>query len=419
MLGSAYSVTQFYIFVCSALSKSIIIYSIYNMFLNQLCDRLKITGEENNRKEMNMRSYLSIIESNLTKAALLLILWGLTGCAVVGPSSISMGRASYNEAINKTEDEQLLTSIVRSRYGELYSLLAVTGVAANVRFSTNAGVNLGFGDSDDYVGNLVPFSGGVIYEENPTITYAPIQSEQFYRQMLTPISLEALLLFLRATIDPAKYLTLLVTRINELSNPDFLPGPSVEPDPRFLRFLELSTEFRQAGILDWVNDPHKEIEFDVIIRNYAPQYTQKVREYVSLLDLSVPVDELQDIVLPVYFAVRGRDWYGIAISTRSTEDLLEILRASIELPEEHARAAMAIDYPPVGLAGQGVRILTSGEKPKKAAYATKYRGYWYYIEDGNLPTKEFFSAVKIFWSTSTTSSADQTAAPMLTIPVGG
>lgn len=79
-------------------------------------------------------------------------------------------RASYNEAINKTEDVQLLMSIVRSRYGELYSLLAVTGVAANVCLSTSAGANLGFGNSDDYVGNLIPFSGGVIYEENPTIT---------------------------------------------------------------------------------------------------------------------------------------------------------------------------------------------------------------------------------------------------------
>ena len=95
------------------------------------------------RKEMKMRWYHISIGSNFITASLCLILWALAGCAVVGPSSISMGRASYNEAINKTEDEQLLASIVRSRYGELYSLLAVTGVAANVRFSTNAGGNLG------------------------------------------------------------------------------------------------------------------------------------------------------------------------------------------------------------------------------------------------------------------------------------
>ena len=41
-----------------------------------------------------------------------------------------MGRADYNEAINRTEDEQMLLSIVKGRYGETFSLLAVTGVAA-------------------------------------------------------------------------------------------------------------------------------------------------------------------------------------------------------------------------------------------------------------------------------------------------
>ena len=57
-----------------------------------------------------------------------------SGCAIVGPSSISRGRADYNEAINKTEDEQMLLSIVKGRYGETSSLLAVSGVAANVPF---------------------------------------------------------------------------------------------------------------------------------------------------------------------------------------------------------------------------------------------------------------------------------------------
>ncbi|KGM43462.1 hypothetical protein JY97_07130 [Alkalispirochaeta odontotermitis] len=366
-----------------------------------------------------MRICLFKIRSVVYKATSCLLIAMLAGCAVVGPSSISMGRASYNEAINKTEDEQLLMSIVRSRYGELYSLLAVTGVAANVRFSSSAGVNVGFGDSDDYVGNLVPFSGGVIYEENPTITYAPVQSEQFFRQMLTPIELDSLLLFVRATAEPDKFLTLLVTRINDLFNPDFLPPALGEPDPKFIQFAELTTELRQAGILDWVKDPRQDIAFDMIIRRYAPRYVSQVREYLNLLDLPMSADLSEDIILPVYFAVKGADWRGIAMSTRSTEDLFEILRASIELPEEHARAGIAIDYPPVGLAGKGVRILTSKEKPEKAALATKYRGYWFYIDDSNLRTKEFFSSLKTLWSAKIRSSADEKVAPVLTIPVGG
>jgi hypothetical protein len=329
-----------------------------------------------------------------------------------------MGRADYNEAINKTDDAQMLMSIVRGRYGETFSLLAVTGVAANVRFGTNAGVNIGFGPDENYAGNLVPFSGGLAYEENPTITYAPVQGEQYVRQLLSPIPLDILLLLVRSWTEPGPVITLLVNRINDLQNPDFLPTPSAESAPQFMRFVELVTELRKAGVLHWVIDPRKQVEFDVLIRGYAPEYSQTVREYLALLGLPMPVDESKDSVLPVYFAVQGKELGGIGISTRSTLDLIEILRAAIELPQKHSRPGLAINYPPMGLAGRDIRIRSSPDKPKTASLAVKYRGYWFYIDETDQPTKLFFRSVRLFWSVSIASSADpRTAAPVLTIPV--
>jgi hypothetical protein len=179
----------------------------------------------------------------------------------------------------------------------------------------------------------------------------------------------------------------------------------------------LVTELRKAGVMVWVEDPRKEVEFDVIIHNYAPQYSQKVREYLALLGLPMPTDESKDIVLPVYFAVKGRELGGIGISTRSTADLIEILRAAIELPQEHDRTGLTINYPPMGLAGKDIRIRSSTDKPKTASLAVKYRGYWFYIDETDQPTKLFYRAVRLFWSVSIASSADQRAAPVLTIPV--
>ena len=341
----------------------------------------------------------------------------ICGCAVVGPTSISMGRSDYNEAINKTEDEQLLMSIVRGRYGETFSLLAVTGVAANISFGTNAGVNIGFGPDENYAGNLVPFSGGLFYEENPTITYKLVQGEQHIRQLLSPIPLDMLLLFVRSLTEPDPILTLLVNRINDLRNPDFLPTSSAEPDPRFIRFIELITELRKAGVAEWVLDSRKEVEFDVVISDYAPEYTQTVREYLDLLGLPMPTDESKNIILPVYFALKGRALGGIGISTRSTADLIEILKAAIELPQEHDSAGLTINYPPMGLAGKDIHIRSSIDKPKTASLAVKYRGYWFYIDETDLPTKQFFRALRLFWSVSIANSADQMTAPVLTIPV--
>ena len=353
----------------------------------------------------------------LTPAALCFVLYAVSGCAIVGPSSISKGRSDYNEAINKTENEQMLLTIVKACYGETSSLLAVSGVAANVRFSTRAGVQAGFGSGDSYEGNLVPFSGGLVYEENPTITYVPVQGEQYLRQVLSPVSLDVLILFIRNEIYSAKPLVLLANRVNDIRNPDFLDSPSDEPDPRFQRFIELFMELKHAGVLLLVTDPRKEAPYDVLITGYAPTYSEKVKEYLALLGLPMPTDTSSDIILPIYPGVKGRQTDGIAISTRSTFDLIEILKAAIEIPQEHVDTGLAVPFPPTGLAGENIRIHTSKDKPKQAVIAVKHRGYWFYIDDTDMHTKLYYRMVRTLWSISIASATDHKAAPVLTIPV--
>lgn len=62
-------------------------------------------------------------------------------------------------------------------------------------------------------------------------------------------------------------------------------------DPRFMRFVELLTELRKAGVLDLLGDPRKEVAFDIVIGGYAQPYAQKVREFLALLDLQMPAVE--------------------------------------------------------------------------------------------------------------------------------
>ena len=125
---------------------------------------------------------------------LCLLVLGLTGCSGVGPNTISRGRADYNQAIQQTDSEQMLMAIVRNRYGESFSMLAVTSVTANVRIVVNASAEVGVGPSENFAGNLVPLRGGFLYEENPTISYAPVHGEQYLRELLSPIPLDLLVL---------------------------------------------------------------------------------------------------------------------------------------------------------------------------------------------------------------------------------
>lgn len=117
-----------------------------------------------------------------TLVLVLAIAWA--GCNVVGPSAISNGRGTYNAVINQTEDEQILTLLVRQRYDETLGLLAVSSVTASIRVGASVGANAGIGPESGYEGNLVPLSAGAAYEENPTISYIPLRGEQFVERML-------------------------------------------------------------------------------------------------------------------------------------------------------------------------------------------------------------------------------------------
>ena len=366
---------------------------------------------------MSIRSYC---QSGLLAVALAILcfaLSALSGCAVAGPRSISAGRADYNEALNRTEDEQMLLAIVKGRYGETSSLLAVSGVAANVRFSTSAGIQAGFGRESNYSGSLVPFSGGLAYEENPTITYVPVQGERYLRQLLSPVPLDILILFIRNEADFVPPFSVFANRINDMRNPSFLDTPSAAPDLRFRRFVELHGELIRAGVMHFAADPKEEALFTVLISGYAPAYSQQVGEYLSLLGLPLPSDRSMNIVIPVYFAVAGRKLDGIAISTRSTFDLIQILQAAVEVPQEHAAEGLTIAYPAPGLAGKDVHIRSSKDEPKRAAIAVKYRGFWFYIDDANMSTKMFYRIVRTLWSVSIAAAAEQKGSPLLTIPV--
>jgi hypothetical protein len=154
------------------------------------------------------------------------LLAGLQACSSLGPSTLSEGRPAYNEAIAATNAEQYLSWIVRMRYGLPTAQLAVSSITASVRFSSSANVEVGVGDSSNYLGNLVPLSGGVTYDENPTISYVPLQGMEHVRSLLSPVPMDILALLLNVNARPQAVLAMTVKRINGVPNADFLPIPA-------------------------------------------------------------------------------------------------------------------------------------------------------------------------------------------------
>jgi hypothetical protein len=341
----------------------------------------------------------------------------LTSCTVVGPGAVGSGRLAYNEAIIETDNQQMLLAIVRNRYGERNNLLAVSSVTANVRVTTNTGIEAGLGSSENFVGNLVPFRAGVIYEENPTISYTPVAGEKYAHQLMSPVPVALLAQMASIRTDPALAYNALVSSINGIYNPDFL-YPSSEPDPRFSRFVTIMTELTRAHRLHWIQDPQQGGRVSIVIDRHSPDYAAEASELLHLLGLPAPEKGSSRIVLPVSLALDGRETGGVAIITRSLFDLLEILSGAVEVPEQDQDDGVATSYPPPGLMGKDLRVRHTETEPGHASVAVKYRDGWFYIDERDQATKWFFRLLGTLYSvTIAESTARDSTAPVLTVPV--
>ena len=341
----------------------------------------------------------------------------LAGCSVVGPDVIRSGRLAYNEAITDTSNQQILMVLVHNRYEERGSLLTVASVTANVRVSSNASVQAGFGDDSDYSGNLVPFSGGFLYEVNPTISYIPVEGEQYLHQLTSPVPIGLLAQVTRAFPDPSYVFTALVSSINGLYNPDFLFGED-EHDPRFQRCIAIISRLSQTHHLQWIKDPEHPDRLSLFVDRSARESTDLLRELLQLLGLPPLADAEKHALIPVSSTVYQTGSAGVAISTRSILQLIQIMSAAVQVPPEDERDGVAIRFPTPGLMGREVRFHYSVSKPERAYIAVNYRDGWYYIDERDQFTKAYFRLLGSLWSAAMAKSVgNAAAAPVLTVPV--
>jgi len=154
--------------------------------------------------------------------------WGVVGCVLVGVSGCSIGpsalrgnRPEYNRVIQQTEKEELLLNIVRLRYGEQIKFLQVASIVStlNVGASVNASATVPFGAALEVRGaNTANAGAGLNYSETPTITYVPVEGQQFATQILSGASVNNLQALLQSGWNIDRVMTLLVDRMGPLVN---------------------------------------------------------------------------------------------------------------------------------------------------------------------------------------------------------
>jgi hypothetical protein len=351
------------------------------------------------------------------------------GCTTLGPRVLKGERINYNLALQSSADEQMLLNLVRLKYRDTPIFLEVSGIATqfSVSASAQAGADLQANANDLF---SVGVSGA--YSTQPTVTYIPLQGEDFSQRFLSPLSLDRLMLLYRSGWPLKPILRLCVQRLNQVKNAPRAAAPTLRrrvPDYQdFARVVDLIGELERQDVLDIVYEspPVGERPGRLVLR-IAPEARElpAVKELTRLLRLAP--GKTQYPLLYAHQAIEDesrQDLEYLRVETRSLLGMLFFLAEAIEVPERDTQAGKvtitrsetgeAFDWRQV--TGDLLRVRVESARPPGAVIAVRYRGSWFYIDDVDLMSKSIFSLLSQLFALQ--AGKTERMLPILTLPIG-
>ncbi|GAB6038560.1 hypothetical protein JCM15519_31190 [Fundidesulfovibrio butyratiphilus] len=347
----------------------------------------------------------------------------LAGCSSLGPGSVGRDRFDYNTALNESWKRQILLNVVKIRYVEPLFFVDVGQIVAG--YSLETGVSAGFSrqmfDFDANHANVGKLDLGATakYTDRPTITYTPMTGTPFLKGVMSPMPPLNVLMSIQSGVSADFLCKLGVGSINGIRNETIGAAGYRPPDPQYAKVVALLSELQQAGAIRVQAegaDPNTPARGRVRVafggRGLPADVLAKAGELKALLGLD-PAVELYDVVqAPTADTPRQ-----FALQTHSLMHILAAVAVRVEIPEEDIRAGRAIPgvRESVGaLTPQGLAVKSSATKPADAFVSVFYRGRWFYVEDGNLPTKRVFSFIMLAFTLLDGGKRDSTL--QLTLP---
>jgi hypothetical protein len=137
----------------------------------------------------------------------------VSGC--LSPITLNRAVTSYDEAITDAISKQLLINIARAHQHQPIHFTGVSNIAATFDFRVSAGATPAL--TGEASRALMPIFGGSM-AENPTISIAPIEGEEFTKRLLTPFQETKFLLLLRQRYDIDLLLRLMAQELRITEN---------------------------------------------------------------------------------------------------------------------------------------------------------------------------------------------------------
>ena len=347
------------------------------------------------------------------------------GCATLGPTSLPSDRFNYNKSLARSSNEQLLLNIVRLRYGEPLHWLEVSSMLSQYSFQASVNANAWWNDLDVWSNPSrralhgvdgdpsaqIGVDGGVTYADRPTISYAPLQGEDFARRLLSPIPNAVVFFFVQAGWPIDAVLQLCVDRMNGLPNA-LSTSPSAAHEAgkaaKFQRALDLLRGFQDAGRLQGAIERVPDSDELVLVLDPVSR-GECAEQLCELMGIDRTVNRIR--LTPRGHALEPDE---LAMQTRSLLGTLQVLARFVEVPKDHARSQMILEWHDSGSLREWLLIRHSSTRRPDAFVQVRHKKHWYYIADSDVRSKRTFALLTYLYSLQAGNA--QGRGPLLTVP---
>ncbi|OGV74324.1 MAG: hypothetical protein A3K19_02700 [Lentisphaerae bacterium RIFOXYB12_FULL_65_16] len=404
------------------------------------------------------------------RSGIAFLILGLAAGCVTGPERIQATRTQYNVVLQQTANEQMLLNLVRLRYHEPVLFLEVSSLTSSFSLGANASASAFLPKKAP---NSFGLGAGASLAEYPSVSYTPLQGEQYATRVLTEVDMSMFTRLYHAGWNLELLMRVLTERIADMDNK---PGPTEAVGTRtpYGRFLDLAKSMRnlqERGSLAFIVLPGE----DVVLSDHVPAEDVKTGAIIAgdkegyryvpgkdgkyelrksgppmlVMEMrcrdpaeAVHLAELLDIrppgtttEAPLVLRVRLIHYTDVAsenpnsglpqvpIRLRSMLDVLFYVAQAVDVPARDVkRGVVKVSHDEAGNAIDRREYLkdtlsvSSGLlKPGSASVSVAYRGHWFYIDDADLASKDTFALLGIVFAIQ--SGDVKMSQPVLTIPV--
>ena len=336
----------------------------------------------------------------------------LAGCGSYGPRSMDRDQLDYGRSIGDNWKNQMLDNIVKIRFMDMPVFVDVGSIVSGYTLQTTIDGRLGWGTAIPG-GDTQALGASGTYIDRPTITYMPKTGDDYLKAILDPVQPSSLLSLIQSGYSAKLLFTWAVEAINGVHNWSVAANQrGGAANPEFLEYVDLLEQLQRAGAVGFELETNEETDRTVVL---------VLRKMDMPEDVLQKSDRAREIIgldsggkrYRVVYAPFKIDSSTLAIQTRSVIQMLGAMARFVDVPAEQSDMAVP-GFDLSNISARPFRVLSSKDKPEDSFALTRYKDFWYWIENTDIASKRVFTLM-LFITTLTNQATDEQA-PVLTIP---